>query len=56
MPLVDAARVTVRCVYDGIEQGRKEVEEARRRQNEEFFTRTHCLDATEAVDHLPENF
>lgn len=37
LPLVDAARVTVRCVYDGIEQGRKDIEEARKRQNEEFF-------------------
>lgn len=56
MPLIDAGRTVVRCVYDGIEQGRKDVEEARSRANEELFESSHRPDATSDFDFIRKNF
>lgn len=47
VPLIDGTRTVVRCINDGIEQGRRDVEEARQRANEEYFKSAHQSNAHE---------
>lgn len=55
-PLIDAGKTVVRCVNDGIEQGRKDVAEARKRANEEFFKSAYRPNVSQDIDVIAKDF
>lgn len=53
LPLIDSAKTVVRCVSDGIEQGRQDVRDAREQANKELFESSYKSRIDPIDSYLP---
>lgn len=52
-PVIDAGKTIVNCVGAGIEQGKKDVEDARQRANIKYFIDSHRDRVNDINNYLP---
>lgn len=52
-PLIDAGKTIVKCVGDGIEQGKADVQEAKKRANIELFKNSYSSRIDPIDNYLP---